>query len=190
MSAETIALQSYWRHEVLALDHRPVLATFAVGFQRVDRNLRSEVRRAVWRGFDGRDTQLAPRIRTSSASSALGPVAFASPSEALPLVVSNQGMLVMVARLCASRLAPWLRLYPLVLAVAIWGNGDAGAGSGGDDGGADSRVVRGGGDKVMRVTLAADEAVTLHVAAAVDLDCRWAAALRAGEAPLSGRLCL
>ena len=112
-------------------------------------------------------------------------MAFASPSEALPLVVSNQGMLVMVARLCASRLAPWLRLYPLVLAVAIWGNGDGGAGSGGD-----SRVVRGGGDKVMRVTLAADEAVTLHVAAAVDLDCRWAAALRAGETPLSGRLCL
>ena len=117
-------------------------------------------------------------------------MAFASPSEALPLVVSNQGMLVMVARLCASRLAPWLRLYPLVLAVAIWGNGDGGAGSGGDDGGGDSRVVRGGGDKVMRVTLAADEAVTLHVAAAVDLDCRWAAALRAGETPLSGRLCL
>ena len=39
MSAERIALQSYWRHKVLALDHRPVLATFAVGFQRVDRNL-------------------------------------------------------------------------------------------------------------------------------------------------------
>jgi len=188
VSAERVALQSYWRHEVLASDHRPVSATFAVCFERVDRNRRSKVRHAVQRGLDGRETQLAPCLRTSSASLALGTVAFASLSEVLQLVLTNEGILPTVLRLCASRLAPWLGVYPPLVDVANGGNGDGGAGSGGEYGGGDSRVVRGGGDKVMRVTLAADEAVTVHVAATFDLDCRWAAALTAGEAPLSGRL--
>jgi len=187
-SAESVALQFYRRHEVLASDHRPVSATFAVGFERVDRKRRSEVRRAVQRGLDAREAELAPRIRTSPASLALGPVAFASPSEALPLVLTNEGLLPTVVRLCSSRLAPWLRVYPPGVAVPSGGGGDGGDGSGGDDGGDDSRVVRGGSDEDMQVTLAAGEAVTLHVAAIVDRDCGWAAALSAGEVPLNGRL--
>jgi len=80
--SESVELQSYWRQEVLASDHRPVSATFAVGFERVDHNRRSEVRGAVQRGLTRREPQLAPRIRTSPASLALGPVAYASPYEA------------------------------------------------------------------------------------------------------------
>ena len=137
--AERVARQSNWRHEVLASDHRPVSATLAVGFERVDRNRRSKVRHDVQRGLDGRESQLAPRLRASSASLALGPVASASLSEVLPLVLTNEGILPTVVQLCASGLAPWLGVYAPLVAVANGGNGDGGAGSGDEDGGGDSR---------------------------------------------------
>lgn len=185
VSPDAVVLHSYRRHEVLASDHRPVSATFGVGFERVNRISRSEVRRAVKRGLVAREAELAPRVRAEPSTLDLGAVGFASPSAMLPLVLTNEGILPTEVRLCASKLAPWLRVYPPGSAADGQGNGrEIG------DGGVDGRTVVGGDSdgSALQVTLAAGESATLHVAAIVDRDSGWAAALAAREVPLAGRL--
>lgn len=185
VAPDAVVLHSYCRHEVLASDHRPVSATFGVGFERVNRISRSEVRRTVKRGLVAREAELAPRVRAEPSTLDLGAVAFALPSAVLPLVLTNEGLLPTEVRLCASKLAPWLRVYPPGSVLDGQGNGYE---SGCADGSGSVLVggVRDGSD--LLVTLAAGESATLHVAAVVDRDSGWAAALAAREVPLAGRL--